>query len=146
MSIYFFYLSASFFFFLLLSPLGFLNLLSACLQHVCDRAAWQEGRQADGHWDLEWFRSGAGGAHGERVFPTSVECQRTPLQCFDRQRNSPTKSTFTHWERVTAFCVRACRARKKGFAIIRNNTLGFFGREHWGQPAFHSPCISKHRC
>ena len=62
---------------LLLSLLGFLSVLSVCLQHVFDRAAWQEGRQADGHWDLEWLRSGASGAHGERVFPTSAEFQRT---------------------------------------------------------------------
>lgn len=59
----------------ILSLLGFLSLLSVCLQCVCDRAAWQEGRQADGHWDVEWLRSGACGAHGEHVFPTSVEGQ-----------------------------------------------------------------------
>lgn len=72
----------------LLSLLGFLRILSVCLQHVCDRAAWQEGRQADGHWDLEWLRSGASGAHGEHVFPTSVECQRTPIHCLSPQHSS----------------------------------------------------------
>lgn len=51
------------------SRLGFLPILSACLQHVCDRAALQEGRQADDHWDLQWLRSGANSAHGEHVFP-----------------------------------------------------------------------------
>ena len=68
------------------SLLGFLSLLSVCLQRVCDRAAWQEGRQADGHWDLEWLRSGASGAHGEHVFPTSVECQWTALLALNPQR------------------------------------------------------------
>lgn len=63
----------------------FLSLLSVCLQCVCDRAAWQEGRQADGHWDLEWLRSGASSAHGEHVFPTSVKCQRTPIHCLNPQ-------------------------------------------------------------
>lgn len=92
----------------LLSLLGFLNLLSACLQHVCDRAAWQEGRQADGHWDLEWLRSGASGAHGECVFPTSVECQRTPIHLLKSQHSSLTKSTSTHWERENAYCLSAC--------------------------------------
>lgn len=75
---------------LLLSLLSFLSLLSLCLQHICDRAAWQEGRQADGHWDLEWLRSGASGAHGEHVFPTSVECQRTPIHCLSPQHSSLT--------------------------------------------------------
>lgn len=55
---------------------------------ACDRAARQEGRQADGHWDLEWLRSGASGAHGERVFPTSVECQRTPIHCLNPRHSS----------------------------------------------------------
>lgn len=49
---------------LFLSLSGFLSLLSVCLQHVCDEAAWQEGRQADGHWDAEWLRSGASVARG----------------------------------------------------------------------------------
>lgn len=72
----------------LLSVLGFLRILSVCLRvRVCDRAAWQEGRQADGHWDLEWLRSGASGAHGEHVFPTSEECQRTPIHCPNPQHS-----------------------------------------------------------
>lgn len=58
-------------------------IISMCLQCVCDRAAWQEGRQADGHWDLEWLRSGASGAHGEHVFPIALECHRTPIHCLN---------------------------------------------------------------
>lgn len=41
---------------------------------------------------------------------------------------------------------RACGLRTKGFAIIRNNMLGFWAGSIGGQPAFHSLCISKHRC
>lgn len=81
----------------LLSLLGFLRLLSACLQHVCHRAASQEGRRADGHWDLVWLRSGASGAHGEHVFPTSVECQTTPVHCLD-PRHSSNLHTLGLWK------------------------------------------------
>lgn len=97
----------------LLSLLSFLMLLSVCLQHVCDGAAWQEGRQADGHWDLEWLRSGVSGAHGEHVFPTSLECQRTPIQCHGPQ------TTSRHWgRRVPGLWVHMFRPIKNSFAIM----------------------------
>lgn len=103
----------------------FPSLLSVCLQCVCDRAAWQEGRQADGHWDLEWLRSGAGSAHGEHVFPTSVKCQRTPIHCLNPQ--------FRLW-------MYMCRPCQNCFAIIKTKHIhasrcwtwsSFCSSAHW---------------
>lgn len=86
--------------------------LSACLQHVCDRAALQEGRQADDHWDLQWLRSGANGAHGEHVFPCLCGM---PKNTNSMSWPSLTNSCSTLWQRVISLSARtwACNRQKK---------------------------------
>lgn len=63
---------------------------------------------------------------GSECFLPLWNAREHPSNVSAEQNNSSTKSTFTHWERVAAVSVLACRPRKKGFAIIRNNTRSVF--------------------